>query len=98
MIFSRLNKWDQPRRLKWRCGSFVVAALAGLTGCSNSQALPVLTVYEVKGKVLLADGKPLADGSIYFVPKGDLTVTPSGRIGADGGFSIVTGGSGEGGP
>jgi hypothetical protein len=98
MNFSGLNNWDQTRRLKWYCGSLVVAMWAGVTGCSNSQALPVLTVYEVKGKVLLADGKPLADGWIYFVPKGDLTVTPSGRIGADGVFSIVTGGSGEGAP
>jgi hypothetical protein len=98
MSFSGLTNLDQRSRLKWCCGSLLVAVWTSVTGCSNSQALPVLTVYEVKGKVLLADGKPLADGSIYFVPKGDLTVTPSGRIGTDGSFSIVTGGSGEGAP
>ena len=55
-------------------------------------------MYEVKGKVLLADGKPLGGGWIYFVPKGDLPVTPSGVIGPDGTFSLVTGGSGDGAP
>ena len=98
MSFSGLTSFTQRGRLTWCWSSLLVAVWAGATGCSDSQALPVLTVYEVKGKVLLADGKPLADGWIYFVPKGDLTVTPSGRIGPDGTFSIVTGGSGEGAP
>ncbi len=49
-----------------------------------------------RAQVLLADGKPLSGGWIYFVPKGDLPVTPSGVIGADGTFSLVTGGSGDG--
>jgi hypothetical protein len=96
MSFSGLLTADQ--RLKWCYHSMLVAVWAGVTGCSNSQALPVLKVYEVRGKVLLADGKPLADGWVYFVPKGDLTLTPSGPIGTDGSFSIVTGGSGEGAP
>jgi hypothetical protein len=76
----------------------VVAVCAGLAGCGKSDSLPVLKVYDVKGKVLLGDGKPLSSGSIYFVPKGDLSVTPSGAIGPDGTFSLVTGGSGEGAP
>jgi hypothetical protein len=57
-----------------------------------------LPVYEVKGKVVFADGKPLSGGFISFVPKGDLPITPSAVIGADGTFSLVTGGSGEGAP
>jgi hypothetical protein len=69
-----------------------------LAGCRNSDALPAYQVYNVKGKVLLADGTPLHGGWIYFVPKGDLPVTPSGEIGSDGTFSVVTGGSGEGAP
>jgi hypothetical protein len=55
-------------------------------------------VYEVKGKVLLADGQPLTGGWISFVPKGDLSVTPSSPIGSDGTFALTTGGSGEGAP
>jgi hypothetical protein len=76
----------------------VVVVWAGLTGCRHSESLPVLDVYEVKGKVLLADGNPLSGGWIYFVPKGDLPVTPSAVIGSDGTFSLSTGGSGEGAP
>ena len=67
-----------------------------VAGCRSRDSLPSLQVYEVKGKVLLADGKPLSGGWVYFVPKGDLTVTPSAEIGSDGTFSLVTGGSGEG--
>jgi hypothetical protein len=76
----------------------VVAVCAGLAGWGKSDSLPVLKVYDVKGKVLLGDGKPLSSGSIYFVPKGDLPITPSGVIGPDGTFSLVTGGSGDGAP
>jgi hypothetical protein len=76
----------------------MAAALATLVGCGHSESLPAYQVYEVKGKVVLADGKPLNGGWISFVPKGDLPVTPSGEIGPDGTFSLVTGGSGEGAP
>ena len=43
-------------------------------------------------------GKPLCSGWVYFVPKGDLSITPSAKIASDGTFSLVTGGSGEGAP
>jgi hypothetical protein len=69
-----------------------------MTGCGGSDSLPSLTVYEVKGKVVLANGQPLSGGFISFVPKGNLPITPSGVIGPDGTFSLVTGGSGEGAP
>lgn len=88
---------DRSRRRRWMTG-LVVAAWAALAGCQKADKLPVLEVYPVKGQVLLADGKPLDGGWIYFVPKGDLAVTPSAEIGADGSFSLVTGGSGEGAP
>ena len=88
---------ERYRRTLLRNGS-VLALCAVLTGCGHSDSLPVLEVYQVKGKVLLADGKPLSGGWISFVPKGDLAVTPSGEIGPDGSFSIATGGSGDGAP
>jgi hypothetical protein len=75
-----------------------VAVSAGLIGCHGSDSLPSLLVYEVKGTVVLADGKPLPGGLISFVPKGSLPVTPSAPIGSDGTFSLTTGGSGEGAP
>jgi hypothetical protein len=75
-----------------------MAAGALLAGCRGSDSLPSLQVYEVKGRVLLADGKPLSGGWISFVPQSDLPVSPGGPISSDGTFSLVTGGSGEGAP
>jgi hypothetical protein len=79
-------------------GSLLAALCAGLTGCHSQDSLPHLQVYKVKGKVLLSDGTPLREGWIYFVPKGNLSVTPNAQIASDGTFSVVTGGSGEGAP
>ena len=80
-----------------RIGVLVVCGWAGMAGCNGkTDSLPALKVYEVKGKVLKADGRPLSSGSVYFVPKGDLTVTPNAVIATDGTFSVVTGGSGAG--
>ena len=96
-----LAAFDVQRRVPLAHWSsrLIMAACAGLAGCARSEALPALQVYEVKGKVLLADGKPLSGGSIYLVRKaGDLALTPSGKIGPDGTFSVITGGSGEGAP
>lgn len=77
----------------------VLVALSMAAGCGHSDSLPKLAVYEVKGQVLLPDGKPLPGGFVYFVPRaGDLPLTPSGEIGPDGTFTVVTGGSGEGAP
>ncbi len=74
------------------------AALSAFSGCGQSDRLPHLTVYEVTGKVVLADGKPLSSGVISFVPKGDLPITPSANISPDGTFKVITGGSGDGAP
>lgn len=83
-----------PRSCRW----FSLAVLAGLCGCGGGSDSPqVVKVFPVKGKVELADGKPLNGGHIYFVPKGGLT-TSDGVIGADGTFSLSTGASGEGAP
>jgi len=98
MSFSDAINVDQRHRRARRLSGLLVAVWAGLAGCSHSDSLPVLQVYQVKGKVLLADGKPLSGGWVTFVPKGDLSVTPSGVIADDGTFSLVTGGSGEGAP
>jgi hypothetical protein len=76
----------------------LLAAVAGLSGCGGADRLPKLAVYEVTGKVVLADGKPLSSGVISFVPKGDLAITPSASISPDGTFKVVTGGSGDGAP
>jgi hypothetical protein len=98
MRIHAATRMDQVPRRSACLSGLVVAVGLGLAGCGHSDSLPSLQVYEVKGTVLLADGKPLSAGWVYFVPKGDLTVTPSGEIGPDGTFSVVTGGSGEGAP
>ena len=98
MSFSGRVNLGRGLRVTHSMRVLVVAACAGLAGCGKSDSLPVVQVYDVQGKVLLANGKPLSSGQIYFVPKGDLPVTPSGVIGPDGTFSLVTGGSGEGAP
>jgi hypothetical protein len=96
---SKNRAREAGRRLTWY-GGCAIALAAAVAGCAgNADVLPSLTVYEVKGQVLLADGRPLTEGSVYFVPKGgDLPITPSAVIGPDGAFSVVTGGSGEGAP
>jgi len=98
MSVSDVIDVDRRHRRTRRLSGLFVAVWAGLAGCRNSDSLPVLQLYQVKGKVLLADGKPLTGGLVTFVPKGDLPVTPSSVIASDGTFSLVTGGSGEGAP
>jgi hypothetical protein len=76
----------------------MVGGLAGVAGCgAASDAPPVVAVYEVKGKVLRADGKPLGGGRVYFV-HADGATTSEGKISPDGTFSLSTGNSGEGAP
>jgi hypothetical protein len=75
-----------------------LAALTAVAGCRGGDSLPSLQVYQVKGKVVLADGRPLTSGWVYFVPTAGLPVTPSAQLAPDGTFSLVTGGSGEGAP
>ena len=93
-VFGRIRE----SQTRWRQNSLLMVFWAVLAGCHHDDSLPSLKVYEVRGKVLLGDGKPLARGWVYFVPTGNLTITPSAQIGADGSFSLVTGGSGEGAP
>lgn len=97
MLVASLGGRKRIRPRGWVSG-LIVTAGAALAGCQKSDSLPSLQVYEVKGQVLLANGKPLGGGWIYFVPKADLPVTPSATIQADGSFSLITGGSGEGAP
>jgi hypothetical protein len=75
-----------------------LALLAGLTGCGSSDGVGRVTVYPVKGKVLLANGQPLTSGRVVFFPMGDLVIESSGTIGPDGSFSLKTGAFGEGAP
>ena len=63
-------------------GLFCLAALAG---CGS----PVdrMTFYPVKGKVVLADGKPLAAGNVVFVAT-ESTLTAAAKLESDGTFVV----------
>lgn len=79
--------------------SLPLGAPLALSGCGVSDpAPPVVKVYPVKGKVLLADGSPLKEGHIWFVPTKDSVLNSYGEISADGSFTLNTGTSGEGAP
>ena len=56
-----------------------LALLGSLSGCGRSGAPEKLTVYEVKGKLLLANGKPLNGGHVYFVPTDESARAPRRR-------------------
>ena len=53
-------------------------------------------VYEVKGSVVLEDGKPLTGGTVEFEPVSGSVYQASGEIGPDGSFSLKTADSGDG--
>jgi hypothetical protein len=66
--------------------SLAAVSLLGLTGCGGPGPYTG-SLYPVKGQVLLADGRPLAGGTVHFIPKqGGLPAT--GKIEADGTFSL----------
>jgi hypothetical protein len=70
--------------------------LLGFGGCGDPNAVTQLKIYPVKGKVLLADGKPLTGGRVVFMlPEKALEF--EGSIESDGSFSIK-GSQGEGAP
>src|SRR4051794_38794960 len=76
-----------------------LAAPLAISGCGVSDPPPpVVKVYPVKGKVLLADGSPLKEGHVWFVPTKDSVLNSYGDISADGSFTLNTGSSGEGAP
>jgi hypothetical protein len=82
--------------------SWVVAAAAvfsaGVVGCGTADTPPVVRVHEVKGKVLLRNGKPLPSGHVYFVPTQEPLLLATGTVAPDGSFSLTTGDSGAGAP
>src|SRR5438552_18045351 len=80
------------RLLAW--ARFILAA--GVIGCGDPDAPQAVKVYEVKGSVLLPDGKPLSGGTVEFEPVGESVYQASGEIGPDGTFTLRTQNSGDG--
>jgi hypothetical protein len=74
----------------------LVAAVSVLTaGCQERNGLSGATLRPVKGKVILADGKPLKSGSVVFVAT-TSTVSATAPIEDDGSFAFKGGGLPEG--
>jgi len=71
----------------------LTVVVVGLAGC-ESNPLSSMRLYPVKGKVLLADGKPLTTGRIVFVAVKSTLTSPS-TIEGDGTFT-VKGSTGDG--
>ena len=87
----------QPSRTSlnagWTRGPGFFLSVVGLavifTGCGGS-SLSTPTTYEVKGKVVLPNGKPLSAGRVTFVAADGLRPQVSGDIQPDGAFSLST--------
>jgi hypothetical protein len=71
-----------------RLATLGLAALLLAAGCSGSSKLP--KTYPVHGKVVYADGTPLAGGLVQFQPEGHDELKTTGVTGADGSFSLST--------
>jgi hypothetical protein len=68
-----------------------VLIVMAMAGC-ESNSLSGKTLYPVKGKVLLPDGKPLTSGQVVFVAT-KSTITNTANIEGDGGFAFKGAGS-----
>jgi hypothetical protein len=81
------------RPVYWFLPCFIVFAVT-MNGCSGyTSSAPT---YEVKGKVLLANGKTLSAGRVTFVAADGLLPQASGEIQPDGDFSLTTRNPGDG--
>ena len=72
------------------CLALLVSALVGCQGSSSSPT------FEVKGKVLLSNGKPLSSGLVKFVSADGSQPEVSGEIQSDGVFALTTRNPGDG--
>ena len=92
--------WGRPvvtvpagRSLRSALFSLLPLALT-LAGCQGSGTSG--STYEVKGRILLANGKPLTAGRVTFVAADGLRPPASGDLGPDGGFALSTRDPGDG--
>jgi hypothetical protein len=81
------------RPVYWILPCFIGFAVT-MNGCSGyTSSAPT---YEVKGKVLLANGKTLSAGRVTFLAADGLLPQASGEIQPDGDFSLTTRNPGDG--
>ena len=82
----------QKERPMWHRRAFLgVIGTVFVAGCGPKfNTTPPPKVYPVKGKVLLASGKPVSGGIITFNPKTRLGAEASSEIAPDGSFQLTT--------
>jgi hypothetical protein len=61
----------------------------GITaGCGDDTGAARVSVYPVKGQVLLPDGKPLGVGSVEFIGTKGAMMSVQGKLNSDGSFTL----------
>ncbi len=78
------HKNDQVRPWRFPAWAAVAWLAASLVGCGSSDRIASSTFFPVKGKLLLPDGKPLADTKLIF----SGPVTSNAVTQSDGGFDV----------
>ena len=94
IVKPRTSRSRKSGAFKW--AQLAIAVATGLPGCGDPDVSRAVKVYEVKGSVLLEDGKPLTSGTVEFEPVSGSVYQASGEIGPDGSFSLKTADSGDG--
>jgi hypothetical protein len=74
----------------------VVLGFTALLAVGCGDGGPPVDIHPVSGKVLLAGGKPLDSGTIYFEPVNAPALKASGKIQPDGTFTLTTRKEGDG--
>ena len=75
----------------WHRRAFLgVIGAVFVAGCGSKFKPTPAKVYPVKGKILLANGRPVSGGIITFHPKNRLGQEASGEIATDGSFQLTT--------
>lgn len=80
----------------WRIRGALSALVVLVSGCGPTDGTTALETHAVKGKVLLAAGKPLTTGRVYFMPQDAHGQQAIGDIGPDGSFELATQKQGDG--
>ncbi|MGO9462849.1 MAG: carboxypeptidase-like regulatory domain-containing protein [Isosphaeraceae bacterium] len=84
---SLTNRVTRARLFRFQAGGLMLLIVVSWVGCSESNPLGEQTFYPVKGRALLADGKPLTSGQVIFVAT-KSTITSTANIESDGGFTF----------
>lgn len=73
-------------------------AAFSLLGCGSAESGDRFTVYPVKGRILLANGQPVSQGTVVFVPAPDDPTArqAAGSVASDGTFKLETPYNGQG--